>query len=82
MNGPTKPDARIFLKHLQSLGAYNGGTQNIRPIIREMQERHDVPEKRCLFLLDKWSGKDWYDYGMVIDGGWLTDAGMSVEVNE
>ncbi|MHC1788533.1 hypothetical protein [Solidesulfovibrio sp.] len=80
--GPTKEDARIFLKALQARsGQGNAGTAFVRPIILEMAEKYGIPEKRCLFLLDKWGSKGWYEYGTVIDGGWLTDEGMAVEAN-
>ena len=31
--------------------------------------------KRAWYLLDKWSSKGWYDYGVTLDLGWLTDKG-------
>jgi hypothetical protein len=31
--------------------------------------------KRAYYLLEKWSEKDWYDYGVALDLGWLTDKG-------
>jgi hypothetical protein len=80
--GPTKQDAKIFLKRLQSLGAYNGGLRQIEDIIKEMEEDHGIPRKRCLFLLSKWSdSRYWYEYGSLLEGGWLTDKGMAVEVS-
>ena len=37
-------------------------------------------EKRALYLLEKWGGKGWYEYGTVADGGWLTPVGMEIAV--
>lgn len=31
--------------------------------------------KRAGYLLDKWTGKGWYDYGVSLDLGWLTPSG-------
>ncbi|MHC1792137.1 hypothetical protein [Solidesulfovibrio sp.] len=80
--GPTKEDARIFLKRLQRLMTERTREDwtSVRVVVREMEEKHGIPEKRCLFLLGKWSAKDWYDYGVCLDLGWLTPAGMAVEV--
>jgi hypothetical protein len=38
---------------------------------------HLIAEKRAHYLLKKWVRKGWYDYGTVIDGGWLTEAGKN-----
>lgn len=32
--------------------------------------------KRAWYLLEKWCGKDWYEYGVTLDLGWLTDKGI------
>lgn len=82
-HGPTKADARIFLKALQEAqrGTTGAGSAMVRPVVREMVERHGMSEKRCLFLLDKWSDRGWYDWSTVVDGGVLTDEGMALEVN-
>ena len=35
-----------------------------------------IPLNRARYLLeDKWSQKDWYDYGVSWDLGWLTEEG-------
>jgi len=80
--GPTKADARIFLKMLQDAQRLdaNRGTALVRPVILEMNIRYGVCEKRCIFLLGKWLGQEWYEYGTVIDGGWLTAKGMALEI--
>jgi len=80
--GPTKADARIFLKMLQDAQRLDvdRGVALVRPVVLGMNARYGVCEKRCLFLLDKWVGRGWYEYGTVIDGGWLTAEGMALEV--
>ena len=37
-----------------------------------------IHHKRCRYFLDKWSDKDWYDYGVSVDLGWLTNKGIEV----
>jgi hypothetical protein len=32
--------------------------------------------KRNLYLLGKWERKNWYDYGVSLDLGWLTPTGI------
>ena len=31
--------------------------------------------KRARYLLEKWCDKDWYEYGVALDLGWLTCEG-------
>jgi hypothetical protein len=79
-----KPDERKFLRLMQSEGwtivKTIGGTDNGgRLMPRRIIERESawLNEKRALYILEKWAGKGWYDYGTVIDGGWLTDKGIA-----
>ena len=34
--------------------------------------------KRAWYLLQKWCSKGWYDYGVTLDLGWLTDEGKEI----
>jgi hypothetical protein len=34
--------------------------------------------KRAWYLLEKWSNKGWYEYGVTLDLGWLTPLGKEV----
>lgn len=34
--------------------------------------------KRAWYLLEKWSNKGWYEYGVTLDLGWLTLLGKEV----
>lgn len=36
---------------------------------------HDHPHKRCWRWLAKWERKGWYEFGVALDLGWLTDQG-------
>lgn len=33
--------------------------------------------KRAWYLLEKWGRKDWYEWGVTMDLGWLTDEGIA-----
>ncbi len=51
-----------------------------RPLIimaDELGEYADIPPKRVYYLLNKWSAKDWFEWGMTMRTGWLTDAGKA-----
>lgn len=43
-----------------------------RERVRDVIASLDINEKRALYLLDKWSDRGWYEWGVVIDGGWFT----------
>ena len=53
-----------------------------RTMPRVLIERESdwLNEKRALYLLEKWDGKGWYEYGTAVDGGWLTPVGMEIAV--
>lgn len=34
-------------------------------------------DKRAAYILEKWTNKGWYDYGVNVFAGWLTDEGMN-----
>lgn len=36
-----------------------------------------IPSKRKWSILKKWDMKGWYEYGVALDLGWLTDLGKS-----
>lgn len=38
-------------------------------------ERLGIPPNRVRYLCFKWSRRDWYDYGVTYDLGWLTPDG-------
>ena len=48
-----------------------------RAIINSMVLRGTIQnEKQAHRTLEKWTGKDWYDYGVCLDLGWLTPKGV------
>ena len=42
----------------------------IRP--NDIAKKIDMPEKRCYYLLGKWTKKDWWEYGVSLRTGWFT----------
>lgn len=44
-----------------------------RPVVTGLLCGLGINEKRGFYLLTKWSGKGWIDYGMWAWGGWFTD---------
>lgn len=79
-----KPDEIKFLQLLQREGWAHAGGSSLpgRTMPRRLiaREASWLNEKRALAILDKWTACGWYDYGTVIDGGWLTEKGLSVMV--
>lgn len=55
------------------------GTKNPRVIINE--PGFYMHYKRAWYLLEKWCGKDWYEYGTTLDRGWLTTKGIEAAEN-
>lgn len=54
-------------------------TQQGRPWPRDLINSPDfyIHYKRAWYLLEKWSDKGWYEWGTVMDLGWLTREGES-----
>ncbi len=51
------------------------GGEFARVAIRDMCSRGDIAApKQAARTLEKWCRKGWYDYGVALDMGWLTDA--------
>ena len=63
-----KSDELQFLKLLQERDGLT---------VRDLIQESGIPPKRCWHLLSKWTRKGWYDWGVNIDLGWLTDEGKA-----
>jgi hypothetical protein len=52
-----------------------GGFVYVREVVHEL----GIPEKRAAAICYKWQkrNKDWYEYGVNILAGWLTDKGKA-----
>lgn len=47
--------------------------------VRNLIQSEDFPihHKRAWYLLEKWSDRGWYDYGVNLELGWLWDEGKA-----
>lgn len=65
---------RVAVQH-SSHGLMDTEPQCPRDIINE--PGFPINYKRAWFLLGKWTRKGWYDYGVTLDLGWMTEKGMA-----
>lgn len=65
-----KPDEIVLFAVLRV--AHPRGSVGRRGFL-ELCARLRMHEKRCFYLLMKWSGRGWWDYGTWAWGGWFTD---------
>ena len=54
--------------------ARTGEMPYVRAIVREL----GMNENRAAYICEKWTRKGWYDYGVNVLAGWLTDAAPNV----
>ena len=71
MDGVIKPDEKCFMVAL-----HEAGGKNPRPLINS--DDFEMHYKRAWYLLNKWAEKGWYDWGVTLDMGWLTEEGVAV----
>lgn len=71
-----KEDEAELLKEIQSR------TREMRPDgfphARDVVHEIGMNEKRAAYIFGKWADKDWYDYGISVMAGWLTERGMLI----
>lgn len=67
-----RQDERDLLASIQ--GKAEGET------VREVIARTDIAPKRAWYLLEKWGSRRWYDWGVTVDLGWLTDEGRAAVI--
>ena len=78
-----KEDEKWFLlelyKHCRNIYEYPHYPPE-RKTPRELINTEGFPMnyKRAWYLLEKWSGKGWYNYGVTLDLGWLEEEGAVV----
>lgn len=72
-----KDDEKQFL-----IEVYDGLKNNLYP--RDVINNSNLNYKRAWYLLNKWANRNWYDYGVTLDLGWLTDKGKEIatEINK
>ena len=72
-----KPDERALAAAL--LVAHGGPDGHLRrqdiALADAIGARVGLHHKRVLYILEKWMGRDWWDYGVTCRSGWFTPAG-------
>jgi len=76
-----KDDERRLLAEFQRLtkvwvGAGSPCTTEM-PYMRELVAEQGLNERRADYILEKWTRKGWYDYGVSPFAGWLSDEGKA-----
>lgn len=75
-----KPDEREFLLKLASIQVphYGGGIRLApREFATDVGVEMGIPINRVVYILKKWSNKDWWNYGVSLRTGWLTKKGLA-----
>jgi len=77
-----KDDERRLLAEFQRLtkvwvGAGSPCTTEM-PYMRKLVADLGLNEKRADFILEKWTRRGWYEYGVSPFAGWLSDEGLAV----
>lgn len=75
-----KEDEKYFLKRILN-ECSRDENNNIKLNYKTPRDIINEPDfpinyKRAWYLLEKWNGKDWYNYGVVLDLGWLEEKGI------
>lgn len=81
-----KPDEQRFLIDLyraslevepkHAFGVYCGMQPKLRPRDIINGDNFYMHYKRAWYLLEKWTNKGWYSYGVTLDLGWLEPKGI------
>lgn len=68
-----KDDERMLMERIRTY-------RDTRAPIRAIAEGLGIPSRRAAYICDKWTRKGWYDYGVNVLAGWLTDEGRQVDL--
>jgi len=69
-----KDDEKELLERLQKRTSKDVNPPYVRQLVADI----GMNEKRAAYILQKWSDKQWYDYGISVMAGWLTDEGKAI----
>ena len=64
-----RPDERVLLLAFETAGGKPPA------FLRDIGEGLGKNYKRVAYLASKWCSRGWYNYGVTVDLGWLTDEG-------
>ena len=75
-----KQDEKDFL--IQVFRRCHGGNrlEQVTPRTLINEPEFTIHHKRAWYLLEKWSDRGLYDYGVTSDLGWLTDEGKQMAI--
>lgn len=68
-----KNDEKQLLEILQ----HRSSNDHNQPYVRQIVYDLNMNEKRAVYILEKWANKGWYEYGVNVLAGWLTDKGLA-----
>ena len=71
-----RSDEIALAKGLLPMGAYHENRGDVDRTPRGIIADAGIPPKRGWYVLGKWAGKGWYDWGVSIDLGWLNPEGV------
>lgn len=73
MTQPKRKDEITLYNTLRGQTYTPNARQPGRQVIEEYARLLSMPEKRVTYLLDKWTSKGWWDWGVNQYGGWFTN---------
>lgn len=75
-----KPEEKYFWNRVKNeVGLYrklSSGKEGKSPRDIINEPNFSIPHKRAWYFLEKWTDKGWYEYGVTLDLGWVTEKGM------
>ena len=71
-----KPDEVTLAVSLLGAAEQTNGSQPGIDAVLACVATIPIPENRLYYLLEKWSGKGLWDYGVTCRSGWFTDDGL------
>lgn len=75
---PPNPDEQELMDMIYFLKDYNVESPSVLRCVVNMEMNH----KRACYILGKWTDRGWYEYGVNILYGWLTDKAPRSILNE
>jgi hypothetical protein len=70
-----KADEKELLERLQIRTSEDPNLPYVRQLVNDL----GMNEKRAAYIFGKWSDNGYYEYGVSVMAGWLTDAGRSLQ---
>lgn len=74
MTQPRREDEVALYARLRAMALTNDPEYKRQPGIRNVEaagKELSIPDRRLDYLLEKWVGKGWWEYGMCATGGWF-----------